>query len=51
MEMMKIFPVSLNTVLDGFEQDLLAAEVTKRIQYLNDIGNKDYLKHSLSFCG
>ena len=46
----QIIPVPLYTVLDGFEQDLLAAEVAERIQFLLDVDTKDYLRHALSFC-
>ena len=50
VEMMKIIPVPLFTVVDGFDQDLSAAEVAERIQYLMNVDPKDYLRHALSFC-
>ena len=50
MEMMKLIPVPLFSVLDGFEQDLHAADVAGRLKFINYMDAKDYLKHTLSFC-
>ena len=50
VDMMKIIPVPLYTVLDGFEQGLSAAEVAERMQFLLDLDTKDYVRHALSFC-
>ena len=49
-ELFKIAPVPFYTVLDGLEQDLPAAEVAERMQFLIDIEHKEYLQHALNFC-
>ena len=48
--LMKIIPVPLYTVVDGFDQDLSAAEVAERLQFLLQVDAKDYLRHALNFC-
>ena len=50
IDMMKLVPVPLYTVLDGLDQDLSAAKVAERIKFIDDIETKAYLRHALSFC-
>ena len=47
---MKIIPVRLYTVLDGFGRDLAAAEVAERMMFLLDVEKKEFLRHALNFC-
>uniref|UniRef100_A0A7S3QJJ1 Uncharacterized protein n=1 Tax=Chaetoceros debilis TaxID=122233 RepID=A0A7S3QJJ1_9STRA len=50
LAMMKIIPVPLYTVLDSFEHGLSVAEVAERMNFLDDLESKDYLKHDIVLC-
>ena len=47
---MKIVPVPIYMVLDGFAKDLAVAEVAERMKFLLDIEEKDSVHHALDFC-
>lgn len=48
--MMKFVPVPLYVVLDCLEQNLSAGEMFECIKFIDDVDNKEYLKHAISFC-